>query len=294
MRGRTQAVTASAVFAVLSLLFPPLSYASGAVIGLATLKHGAREGGVVIAGSLLLAGAFAFVLAGTPAPAMAFLGVSWLPAWMLAIVLAATRSQGATLVVATGLGVLAVLMLHLVVGDPATWWRQVMGAFFAPALEGSAGTEAAERLGQVLDVWAPRMTRYFGAATVAGLMLSLLLARWAHAVLDNPGGFGREFRDLAVGRHALAVALVVGLLSMLLDAGPGMLAADVMGPVSAMLAFQGLAVAHAVVRERKVWTGWLVVLYLLLVVPPHLALPLLTLTGLLDGWMNFRARVRKS
>ncbi len=87
MRGRVHAMTASAVCAVLSLVVPPLSYISGAIIGLATLKHGPREGALVVAGSLLLAGFFALAMVGSVMPAGAFLLMSWLPAWILAWVL---------------------------------------------------------------------------------------------------------------------------------------------------------------------------------------------------------------
>lgn len=295
MRGRTQAMTASAVFAALSLLMPPLGYVSGAVIGLATLKQGPREGALVIAGSVLLSGVFAALMAGTPAPALAFLGMSWLPAWVLAVVLASTRSQGVALVAATALGAVAVAVVHLAVGDPATWWRELLERFFAPALSAQGQgvpEEAAARLAQVLDEWAPQMTRFFGAATVVGLVVPLLLARWGHAVLDNPGGFGREFRELRVGRLALGVSLCLGVVAVFAGGIPGTLARDLMGPVTAMLVFQGLAVVHGVVRARGASVGWLVATYLLLGIPPHLAMPVLSLTGLVDGWLDFRARVR--
>ena len=59
------------------------------------------------------------------------------------------------------------------------------------------------------DLWATRMAAFFGAVTTAGLMLTLVLARWWHAVLDNPGGFGREFRALRVGRTPLVVSAAV-------------------------------------------------------------------------------------
>ena len=42
----------------------------------------------------------------------------------------------------------------------------------------------------------------------------VLLARWAHAALDNPGGFGREFRTLQVGRGFAAGAGVVAILAL--------------------------------------------------------------------------------
>ncbi len=293
MRGRTQAMTASAVFAALSLMLPPLSYVSGAVIGLATLKQGPREGALVIAGSVLLAGAFALLMLGSATPALVFLGMSWAPTWLLGVVLITTRSQGMAVLAAAVLGALAVLVFHLLLEDPAAFWHGVLERFFAPALEGGAGSETAAQMRQLLDLWAPRMTRFFGAATVGGLVLTLLLARWGHAVLDNPGGFGKEFRDLRVGRTALGVSLCIGVGALFLGGGAGTLAADLMGPVTAMLLFQGLAVAHGVVHERKASRGWLVALYLLLAVPPHLAVPVVTLAGLLDGWVDFRARARK-
>ena len=289
MRGRSHAMTASAVTAALSLLLPPLSYASGAVIGLATLKQGPREGLLVIAGSVLLSGLFAMALAGTPAPALAFLGITWLPAWLLAMVLRTSHSQGMAIVAATSLGVFAVLAVHLAVDDPVAWWRQLLAEFFAPAIQGADAAVAAQ-LAALLDAWAPRMTRIFGAVSVVGLIATLLIARYWHAMLDNPGGFGREFRQLQVGMPALGLSMAVGVVSWL-SGGAGHLAADLMGPLSAMLVFQGLAVVHTLVHVRKTSVGWLVAMYLLLLVPPHLALPVLALTGLADGLINLRARL---
>jgi len=289
MRGRSHAMTASAVTAALSLLLPPLSYVSGAVIGLATLKQGPREGLLVIVGSVLLSGLFAMALAGTPAPVLAFLGITWLPAWLLAMVLRTSRSQGMAIVAATSLGVFAVLVVHLAVDDPVVWWRQLLAEFFAPAIQGADAAVAAQ-LAALLDAWAPRMTRIFGAVSVVGLIATLLIARYWHSMLDNPGGFGREFRQLQLGMPALGLSMAVGVVSWL-SGGAGHLAADLMGPLSAMLVFQGLAVVHTLVHVRKTSVGWLVAMYLLLLVPPHLALPVLAVTGLADGLMNLRARL---
>jgi hypothetical protein len=170
----------------------------------------------------------------------------------------------------------------------------VLDRFFVAALDaqGELDAETRTQLAAVRDEWAPRMTRFFGAATVVGLMVPMLLARWGHAVLDNPGGFGTEFRELRVGRTALGFSLAVGILALFVGGPAGQFVGDLMGPVTAMLLFQGLAVAHGVVREGKMASGWLVALYLLLLIPPHLALPLVLVAGLLDGWFDFRARVR--
>jgi len=58
-----------------------------------------------------------------------------------------------------------------------------------------------------------------------------------------------------------------------------------------MLVFQGLAVVHSIASRRKLSAGWLVAMYVLLLVPPHIALPALAMVGVVDGLMNLRARV---
>lgn len=288
MRGRSHAMTASALTAALSLLFPPLSYVSGAVIGLATLKQGPREGLLVIIGSVLLSGVFSMLIAGTPKPALAFLAMTWLPAWLLAMVVRTTRSQGLAVVAAAGLGVTAMLAMHVIVGDPAAWWRALLTEFFAPAMQ-SAEASAVAQLELMVNAWAPRMTRIFGAVSVVGLVGTLLIARYWHAMLDNPGGFGREFRQLRLGRPAVGAGAVVGIVSWTIGAD-SQLASDLAGPLSVMLAFQGLAVVHMLAHVRKVSVAWLVAMYGLLLVPPHLALPVLAVTGLVDGLIDLRAR----
>jgi hypothetical protein len=289
MRGRSHAMTASALSAALSLLFPPLSYASGAVIGLATLKHGPREGLWIIAGSVPLAALFAVLMLGTATPALAFLGMTWLPAWLMAVVLGFSRSQGMAVVVATGLDIVAVLVMHVIVDDPVGWWRHLLAEFFAPAMRGAQAPEVAQ-LNALIDAWAPRMTRIFGAVSVVGLVATLLISRYWHAMLDNPGGFGREFRELRVGTPAIGVGVVVAVAAWLFSEGPGDLASDLLGPLSVMLVFQGLAVVHSIASRRKLSMGWLVAMYVLLLVPPHIALPALAMTGVVDGLMNLRAR----
>lgn len=287
MRSRSYAMTASALSAALSFLFPPLSYASGAVIGLATLKQGPREGLLVIAGSVLLSGMFAMVITDSLKPALTFVVMTGLPAWLLAMVVRTTRSQGPAVVAATGFGLVAVLVLHVIVGDPAAWWRHLLVAFFAPAMQ-SADAAVVAQLEVMLDAWSPRMTRIFGAVSVVGLVGTLLIARYWHAMLDNPGGFGREFRQLRLGTTAMGASVVVGIASWMI--GASQLASDLMGPLSAMLAFQGLAVMHFFAHARKISMAWMVAMYGLLAVLPHLALPFLALTGLVDGLINLRAR----
>lgn len=301
MRSRTHALAAAALLAVLSPLMPPLSYLSGAVVCLAVLKHGPREGAYVAAGAMLLGSVGFALLAVGPVVALRALGLICVPAWLLGTVLTATRSQGACLVAAGGLGALLVIGLHMALGEGlSAWWREDLRPIAELVAEVFAEFYKAQAEPTPIDVnvllaFSTRIaTGLAGASFVFGSMVALLLGRWAHAMLDNPGGFGREFRELRVGRRAMVVGLAVGMLALLTADGPGELIADLMGPVIMVLTFQGLAVAHGVVCERNASGGWLVALYMLLVAMPHLALPAIAATGLMDGWMDFRARARTS
>jgi len=293
MRGRMEAITASSVCATLSLLVPPVSYLSGALAGLATLRQGLAEGGVVVAGSALLTGALTWLVTGSPYPVVVFVLMTWLPIWVLGAVLRGTASQGAALAVAGALGALVLLGIHVVIADPAAWWRELLGEAIGGALQSGGMLQegaAMQRLSAVLDAWAPVMTGVLGAAVVLGFVVTLLLARWWHAVLDNPGGFGREFRALRLDpRLTLGVAAVAALALVANDLTGG-LAADLLGPALVLYMFQGLAVAHALVAGRNASMWWLVALYVLLgLIPPHMAL-LLALVGVSDTWLDYRAR----
>lgn len=289
MRGRMEAITASSVCAALSLLLPPISYLSGAVVALATLRNGVVEGAIVIAGSAALAGAFTWFLVGTPYPVIAFAAVTWLPVCLLAAVLRMTASQGAALVAAAAMGAALTVAFHLTLGDPAAWWREVLGEFidqrFAPA-----DTAAQARIDELLEVWAPAMTAFLGAAVALGLVLTLLLARWWHALLDNPGGFAREFRELRIDRRVGGAVVLIALAALLFNRATGGLAADLLAPAVTIYLFQGLAVAHAFVAARNASVWWLVGLYVALgLLPPHVGV-LLASVGFVDGWMDFRRR----
>lgn len=68
------------------------------------------------------------------------------------------------------------------------------------------------------------------------------------------------------------------------------MAADGLMVVSVGLLLQGLAVVHALAYQRKRHVGWLVALYLLLLLAGLQVAPLLALLGLIDNLFRFRGR----
>jgi hypothetical protein len=293
LRGRTQAITVAAACAALSLLLPPISYVSGAVIALATLRHGAREGGLVIGGAGLLTSVLSLLVVGSVYPVVVFLALTWVPVWVLAGVLRATADQGTVLLVAGALGVVVLGIVHLLLADPTAWWEALLQRFVddvvqgAPSLAGGAGQE---QLSVLIHSLAPVMTGLVVAGTVLGLILALFLARWWHALVDNPGGFGREFRALTIDRRFALLALAVVIVALTANSLTGGLAVDAVFIIVVLYMLQGLAVVHSVVNSRGASIGWLVGLYLLLFLRPPQVMVLLALTGFADVWMNLRAR----
>ena len=119
------------------------------------------------------------------------------------------------------------------------------------------------------------------------VLLSLYIARWWQAILYNPGGFGREFQGIYLGKVTAVVALGIGTAAAL--AGSDMLLAMLVVMITLYLN-QGLAILHAIFVGKNLNRLWLFPIYLvLLLIQPVLVL--LALTGLADTWIDLRRRL---
>ncbi len=291
--GRVQAATASSLCAVASLKFPPLSYLSGAVIGVMTLRYGVAEGALMIVGSGAIAGVISWLLLSTALPALAFAVATWIPVWLLAALLRVTRAQGRMLTGASALGALMVVVFHIAVSDAAPWWRDLLnGLFLAGAERGGLQLEPAqiEQLRVVIDTVSGYMTGIIAAGTVLGLVLTVMLARWWQAALDNRGAFAREFRVLRLPRRFGLVAAAVLALAMLANEATGGIAGELVWIVVVAYLLQGLAVIHAIVAGRARAPLWLFGSYLLFGLLPVQGGLVLAMLGYADEWLGLRRR----
>lgn len=286
MRGRVHVITACAVCSVFSLLLFPFNYVSGALLGLATLRNGAVEGALVLLGSTVLGGAFMFAAIDTFRPAFYLALLSWLPLWGLAIVLRETRSQGAALAAGGLLLAAAVVVVRLYLGDPAAWWTRALEGFFSWLPFPGDWSPFIERI-------APLMTGVVAAGALLGLAVTLMLARWGHAVLDRPGGFGEEFRALRMPGYSGYAALVLCAVAWLGSGWGSDLAFEWLMILVVLFGLQGLALVHCVVKRRNASVAWLAGLYVALAIIPQPASEVvlgLALAGLSDTWVDYRRR----
>ena len=295
----------SVILAVLVVVFPPLFFlgiaayfASAAIVALAALKFGVLEGLVVMLGPALFwlapmlaandAGAMGKLMA---VPVVSTVGGIFLPLLLMVGMLRQTHSQAWALGTGALLLMAVATLFHLTGFDPMRW----LFAEMLPALKASTpevdwrALEATAAKNEPSAVQRSFALGSYMANSFLVLVLTLSLARWWHAILDNPGGFGREFRSLRFSRRLGYVAVPVIALALLLDSWLGQWGLKLLPTLLVLPLLQGVAVAHAVAREKKAGKFWLIALYVLPILNP-LLLVVVVIVGLMDPWIGFRER----
>ncbi len=294
VRGRFQAIVIATICAALAPVFAPLNYVSGAVIGLMTLRYGAYEGFVVLAATTALFGTLAVLMLNSAMPTILILALTWAPTWVLATTLRLTSSQGAALAVAGALAVLAVIVFHGFVDNATDWWSGLLDRLLARGIEElnlSPDPQALAQLDRILDGLAPVMTGLLAAGIIFGAVLTLLLARWWHSLVDNPGGFGKEFRALRLDRRLGFIVLGLALVAWLGSGAVGGLGRELLSVALVLYFFQGLAMIHGVVAQTSASRGWLFALYLGAAFATAQIVLLVAIGGLADSWLDIRGRL---
>jgi hypothetical protein len=190
------------------------------------------------------------------------------------------------------LGAAALLgAIFLSIDDPVDYLRDLMQTV-AQAMEASGIPAAEDRLSKMpgLTNWGVYVT--LGLVVLLGM---LFLGRWWQTLLDAPGEFGREFRQLKLGKALGVLALVVvaaAIGSTLFGRRFAAVDAWLWIAVAALVCL-GLAAAHERHRAGLLGRGWLVAMYVLLILPIRetmlLAIALLAAWGLADNWRKSQA-----
>ena len=106
-------------------------------------------------------------------------------------------------------------------------------------------------------------------------------------MLFNPGGFGEEFRQIRIGKKA-SIGLLIGI-ALAVFTNNQMITELIMVAI-AIFMFQGLSLAHGLVKLREMGTGWLIVLYVLMFILFIQMIVLLATFGLIDNFVDFRQK----
>ena len=262
MRGRMQATLAVAGSAVVPLLFW-LSAAAGSLV---LLRRGFGDAFGVLAWAVLPAMFWWYL--GDPSILLVLLGTL-----TLAQILRASTSWSHVLLGSVAVGVVFALVLgHTsseLIGALATEVTKVL-----TQLRGESQLSG-EELDKLQVALVPTLTGVMASSLQVTCLLCLMLARYWQASLYNPGGFGREFRSLLLG------AVVVPALEV---------QAAVLGPLcSVPLIIAGVALGHGLIALKRLAGGWLVGLYLAVLLLGNL----ICLLAVVDSLFDFRGRLAR-
>ncbi len=266
--------------------------ASAAVVAFVALRHGEFSALRVAGVCLLLLVFVSLALYGTAAHIPIIAVVFWLPAILAAFVLARSARLDYALLVIVACGALSIIALSLVMGDPTAFWRSQLGDMGGGAtLANGAGNAALltdEQLEDFITAMANMMTWSTGISVMSVALGALFLARSWQAGLVNPGGFQKEFHELTLGRNMALVCLLIIMLCMAMG---GQVAVAIAVVVIFAFFIQGLAVAHALVKQRGMHRFWLHGIYVLMLLPHTLLL--LAALGLADNMFSLRRPIKE-
>lgn len=291
MSGRLPAIGLAAASLLLSLPVPPLSsplaYVSGGIVALVSLSQSLLESLGVLLGAAVLTALVASLIFTTAVPVVGAALILWVPVLCGARILKASNDLPVTLLALTLLAVLLVVVFHLSLGDTIAWWEDHLSPVLKPMLEQQ------DMDASVVAQIAPWMTGLLATALLVGIVLSLLLGRWWQAVVFDRGSFGEEFRRLQFGRLMAGATLLIWAATAIPDMPwrRGFLDVGIVLVVPFVLA--GLAVLHGLVHSLRLHKGWLVVVYVMIIVASPAVELLLALLGLADSWLNIRQRVSR-
>jgi hypothetical protein len=251
------------------------------VPALVTLMRGPRVGLLVAGGASLLL-ALAMWAVGRPIP-VGLIYSLWVlgPPLALGLLLLRSGSLALCLQVAVLAGVVMIVLLHVMLGDPARFW--------APFVRDLA--EEMQRRGLPMDLeedglvetLARTLWGWVTVLTVLLAMCALFLARWWQTLPQQAGRFGAEFRELRLG-VVLGAAAAVAIVASLLGTSP--LVDDLARLFLGALMIVGLAAAHRFKATGRLSTGWLWLIYVLLVLAAPITVAVLAGWGFVDNWLR--------
>ncbi len=252
---------------------------------LSTLKGGARDGLLLTAVAALVLSVLQLLLQSTVTLALSTAIVYWLPGVGLAVVLARTQSLSFCLQLLTLLGMVAAGLFWLIVEQPATWWLPLIEEAFVPFMA---------EISPQLDVspMLPALARFFTGALIALWALTmatgLLLGRWWQGLLSEDRVFAREFQS---HRQGYAIAAIAALVFVLAGLTGFALLQNLVLILIAMFMLQGLALAHWLVANKGMHTGWLFVVYVVLPFGAPWSVVMLAAIGFMDNWLRLRRQM---
>jgi hypothetical protein len=290
-----RAFLAGGIASLLALVALPMAaWLPAGIVSLALLANG-RVAALAAAAGAAITMLWAFAPAFGPGPALIIAIAVLVPSWLAAMALVSTRSLSFVFQALTVASCLLVVGIHGLLGDPQGVLMPLI-AELEPMLRRTADTLSQFGIQRSPEEIGVATARVAWATLGWMVLLHALLAQcaglWAFGRMREPGLFGREFRQLKLGRF-IAWALVATFAASLImhrTLGHGWQAVDdVVFVLAAAFLLQALAVVHGL-RELQVFGVFPVILAYVAVVLVPMALVGI---GFADTWFRFRERLVK-
>ena len=291
MRGRLPAIIGMLVCIILSLIVSPLAIASAAIVGLATLRNGAREGLLVAGAGLLSIAVLSTVSFQTPWALVVPSLFIWIPAIGLAELLRRGRSLEQTIEIALIGGWVLVGLQYLWLDSPTEFWRNLLQPVLTAYFDATAFT--LEQQANVLDALIVWMPGAIAAGWLIICVLTVCLTLWAEATLQDKPHFAQAFQAFRCSRPWLIVTPLLLIPSLLDDAQTASLPSQLYLVCILLFVVQGLSVLHSLAGRYQVKRFWLSGMYALLVFVAPFSLNVMSMIGYMDGWWDVRARLKQ-
>jgi len=277
MRGRMQAVTV-AIVAIVTVMF---SWLGAAVVALVTLSRGKSEGLIVALWVSLPTLAMAWQ--GNPLPLAAVIA-----GYIGGYALGATRSWSFALLSQVAISIAFAGLLLLVGHDFIADLMKVQQQMVAASL--SQVDEAVRNEIQKLLSDPVFITGALALNQMLFGVFSLVVGRWWQAKLYNPGGFGKEYRQLRLSPQVALLLAAAFMAAGMAGGSYGIWALVLVTPI----VLAGIALVHWLIAVKGWSKQWLILFYILLLmsfVQGLLVIEILVIGALVDSFFNLRSRI---
>lgn len=235
----------------------------------------------MVLGWSVLAAVAIMLWQGDSGPVVALIGTA-IAAWVLRL----SRSWPYALLAIVGTGLLSAVLLNAIDNQFVAMLVDLLNEFLTK-LRGQMSADQAALLGQMSSV---QVSGLLGVRSASLMIIALLLARWWQAMLYNPGGFREEFHALRLPASITIGLIAAGLLIAQIGHEYQVWAALFAAP----FIVAGFALIHGMVGLKRWGRGPLIGLYIAWLLAWELVTGVLLLLALMDSWLDFRGRLRKS
>lgn len=267
-----------------TLLLPAPQLTSGVIMVLLVLAQGTKLALVEasIAASVLLTVSLLFGV--SIASIATLMAGTWVPVFLLALLLLNSRSLTLTMQVSVIITALALVGFYVVVVDPVAFWQPYITTMAEIVKQNNLQLNTELLSAEVMTVSA---VLAFWVLYSVGLLLGYALY---NGLPQETANFGR-FRDLSFGRVIAFTMALTSLLAFVVDAAWLQNLAFVLFVVFWM---QGLAIVHWLHGQGQLPLAAVIAVYALLPFLQVLLMTALAVFGYTDAWFDFRRRFKKA